>query len=41
MNTGDNFRVNFGASKNADSMIGAGDIISIEDVYSLKVNGVA
>lgn len=40
MKSWDSFRVNFWASKNADAIVGAGDILPIEDVYSVKINGV-
>jgi len=40
MNTGDMLRVNFGPSQAADKIIGAGDILDISGVYSVKINGV-
>lgn len=38
MNTWSEFVTNFGDSESADKMIGAGDILPIERVYSVKIN---
>lgn len=40
MERGNTFRVNFWNSDAADRLIGAGDILPIDQIYSLKVNGV-
>ncbi len=40
MNTWDQFKVNFGKCKSADAIIWIGDIIDIENVSQISVNGV-
>lgn len=41
MDSGDMLKVNFGPSSAADRIIGAGDVLAIEDIYSVEINGIS